>query len=184
MAAHGYDATVMGEGRQLLDQAQAAYEARKVAYGNQFRATDHLLTALEAALSSYRKHRALAKIAFKDNRDAQQALGVDRPMGARFAEKVADMKVFYENLLAATEWTDAMAGLGQAAEGLSAAQSAVVAIETANAEQEALKSLAQQATIDRNLAMKKLETWLRDFHKVARVAMADDRQMLEAIGLA
>jgi transcriptional antiterminator len=42
---------------------------------------------------------------------------------------------------------------------------------------------AQSATQKRDEALKALERWIADFKKVARVALQDDPQLLEALGI-
>ncbi|KAB8145930.1 hypothetical protein F8S13_02300 [Chloroflexia bacterium SDU3-3] len=45
------------------------------------------------------------------------------------------------------------------------------------------RSDAERATEDRDAALDALEDWLEDFVSVAKVALRDDRQLLEALGI-
>ena len=59
----------------------------------------------------------------------------------------------------------------------------MVAVATLNASQEKEKSEAQKATKARDKALDNLDEWYVEFRELARIALEDDAQQLEALGL-
>jgi hypothetical protein len=49
--------------------------------------------------------------------------------------------------------------------------------------QERAKASAQTATVKRDEKLKKLKRWMSDFNRIAKVALKNDRQALEALGI-
>jgi len=68
-------------------------------------------------------------------------------------------------------------------EALQAAQSQVGQTFALNNVQEQEKGEAQEATQQRNAAIEALDEWLSDFKVVARIALEDTPQLLEALNL-
>ncbi|RKX81696.1 MAG: hypothetical protein DRP58_11530, partial [Spirochaetes bacterium] len=66
---------------------------------------------------------------------------------------------------------------------LADAQTAVSHLADLDADQEQEKSEAQNATRERNAALDTLDEWYSAFRTIARVALQDDSQRLEALGL-
>lgn len=67
-------------------------------------------------------------------------------------------------------------------EELLAAKVGIVAIENARAAYVLAKGEAQNATQVKNAAFKKLDAWMREFYAVAKVALYDTPQLMEALG--
>ncbi|MEL7329962.1 MAG: hypothetical protein AAGJ69_08990, partial [Cyanobacteria bacterium J06559_1] len=66
---------------------------------------------------------------------------------------------------------------------LRASQKTLQVVEAAAQTQEQAKGAAQRATQTRNAAMKALRDWLSDFIAIAKIALAQDRQLLESLGI-
>ena len=49
--------------------------------------------------------------------------------------------------------------------------------------QERAKAATQKATEQRNIKLKKLDRWMSDFRRIAKPALASNRQALEALGI-
>jgi hypothetical protein len=64
---------------------------------------------------------------------------------------------------------------------LSAAQAQVEGVASLNNAQEQEKGEAQAATQERDAAIEALDDWLADFRVVARIALEDDPQLMEAL---
>ncbi len=59
----------------------------------------------------------------------------------------------------------------------------VLAVEAANSVQDHRRGKAQDATQDRNLVLAELNSWLVEFRTVARIALQEDPQYLEKLGI-
>ncbi|MEL6903694.1 MAG: hypothetical protein AAFP07_22395, partial [Cyanobacteria bacterium J06606_4] len=66
---------------------------------------------------------------------------------------------------------------------LKAGLAELVAIEKANLTQEKEKGDVQAATQKRDAALDELKDWLSDFLAIAKIALEDDPQKLESLGV-
>ena len=177
----GYDAATLGEGQALFDAARALYDAQIKEYGEQHAATQAFQEAVEAADKSYATHRSLAKIAFKDDAQWQTDLHLNERKPESFNLWYAQARHFYTALLADTEAQGKLARFNITNEKLVAAQAQMEQSFSLNNEQEQEKGEAQEATQTRNAAIEALSEWLGNFKTVARIALEDTPQLLEAL---
>jgi hypothetical protein len=173
MAAHGYTATRMREGRALRDRALALHQQQRTAYAAQLTATDARTTMQRQAQATYKRHVALARVALRDNRSAARALDLDAPRKRTRAGWLIQAQHFYTNLRANPSLVGSMAEYGVTHEQLGYVQREIALIEAALVAQQTTKEAAQAATRTRNVALSALNRWMRDFLAVSRVALAD-----------
>ena len=173
MAAHGYPATRMLQGRALRDQALALHQQQRVSYSAQLAATDTRMAAQSQAQATYSHHVAVARVALRDNRSAARALDLAAPRKRTRAGWLIQAQHFYTNLLADPALLASMAAYGAAREQLTSAQQDVTTVEAGLVAQQTTKGAAQEATRARDTALESLTRWMRDFLAIARVALAD-----------
>ena len=181
MAAYGYDAARLQEGRTLLEAARNAQAACAAEYGDQYAATDELSEALEEAQQTYMRHLQVARIAFSDDREVRRALELDGRRKQTLGGWLKQARLFYKNALVDAEAQAALEQFGVTREDLLNTQAKVEAVETANAAQEREKGEAQKATEKRDLAVDALDAWMSDFRAIARIAFEEDPQQLEKL---
>lgn len=183
LAIYGYDAAKLGAGAPLLATTEDLQAVQKREYSEQYAATTALGTAWQAADKTYSTHRKLAKLALSDDPDGQKALMLHEHKAKTLDPWLGQAGVFYKNLLESAEMLAAMAVYNITDLMLIAARDAVVHIATLNGDQEREKSEAQKATKTRDAALDALDVWYSEFRTLARIALEDDPQMLEALGL-
>lgn len=179
--AFGYDAATLGAGQALLDTARDLYDAQIKEYGEQHAATQAFQEAVGTADKSYAAHRSLAKIVFKDDAQRQTDLHLNARKPQAFNLWYAQARHFYTALLTDTEAQSKLARFNITNEKLVAAQAQVEQSFSLNNLQEQEKGEAQEATQTRNTAIEALSEWLGDFKTVARIALEDTPQLLEAL---
>jgi hypothetical protein len=81
------------------------------------------------------------------------------------------------------ECLDELAGYGYTVEKLSKEFEAVKEVEQLHSKQLSEKGHAQQATLERDQAFDELAQWYSHFRAVARIALYDKPQLLEALGI-
>ncbi len=182
LGVYGYDDEVLQQGQDLLDTARALTDAQRKEYGDQFAATAARKEALEQADATYTAHRKLAAIVFKDNADLRTALALDERKKQSFSGWFDQATRFYNNLLANPDAVAAMARFRMTQEKLAEGQALVQQAQTLDRVRDREMGEAQRATQARDAAIDELSEWMAEFKIVAKIALAGDPQMLEALG--
>lgn len=181
--AFGYDAIALQEGQVLFDAASSLHDAQIKEYGEQHAATQAFKDACDQADKAYAAHRRLAKIAFKSDAQRQTDLHLNDRKPQVYNPWYEQARHFYTALLADTEAQTQIARYKVTLEALQAAQAQVAQTMTLKNAQEKEKGEAQEATQQRNAAIEAPDEWLADFKVVARIALEDSPQLLEALNL-
>lgn len=183
LEAFGYDAAAIQEGLALLNTARNLYDVQIREYGEQHAATQAFENACSQADKAYAAHRRLAKIAFKADAQRQTDLHLTNRKPKAYAPWYEQARHFYTAVLADTEAQTQLTQFRVTLEALQAAQAQVEQTMTLKTTQEKEKGEAQDATQQRDAAIAAIEAWLADFKVVARIALADQPQLLEALNL-
>jgi hypothetical protein len=184
MATVGYDEAAFEKGRTLLDAFEQAVQHRQTEYGEQLSATDAVNDAWDAFHGeTYMPHVRIARVVFEDE-GTRSRLGItgDRPQG--FAEYVQEARRFYDTIANDDTLQSKMAERGVDAEAVSKAQESLDQLVSLNQTQEREKAEAQQATRARDDARRAFVDWLSDYQSFARVALSDQPDHLEQLGVA
>ncbi len=181
LSAFGYDEARLQEGAALLAEAESLHARQVKEYGEQYQATAALNQARQAAEGRYNTHRRLARIALKGEPERQKAIKLQESRKRSLSGWLQQASVFYANTLGDAEVLAGLARFNVTQADLEAAQAAVQQVADLDAAQEREKSEAQRATKERDAALDALGDWLADMKEVARIALADDAQMLEAL---
>ncbi len=181
LAALGYDALTLQAGQALLDTALALYDTQITEYGEQHAATQTFTEATAQADKNYATHRSLAKIAFKNDPQRQTDLHLNDAKPRAFHFWYAQARHFYTALVADAEAQTQLARFNLTLIKLQETQAQVEQTFSLNNIQEQEKGEAQAATEERNIAIKELDEWLSDFRTIARIALTDTPQLLEAL---
>jgi hypothetical protein len=182
LAQFGFDVGRLQEGAALLATAESLQAAQRRRYSEQYVASAALRNAWAAADKTYSAHRTLARLAFHSEPDRRVALLLHTPKKRILDPWLGQAGVFYQNLLGDSEMLAAMARYNITADLLAEAQTAVTQVALLNAAQKKEKANAQQGTRQRDAALDALNAWYVEFRTVARLALADDPQLLEALG--
>lgn len=176
----GYPIQNLEKGQALLEQFLLLQRAKRQNYGAKLNATETVVTELQQVKDTYDEHLTLARLAFKQNRGLQKALGLNDAYPPRRSALVEQVANFYEQLLPHHE---AVQRYGLTRAEIEQAQATVVALIQSEQQQTQRKGEAQAATQLRNQALKNLQQWVRGYRAIVRVALADDPQLLEVLGL-
>ena len=179
----GYTATRIRTGRALYEAVTAAHLSQQAAHGNQVSATADLKTAWKAAKASYMPQLKIARIAFKDRGGIATELALTGPRKQSIDSWLAQSSQFYINALASEEILTGLKQYGITAQKLKASQAKVRALTAASALQKKRKGEAKSATEKRDRHLAELRDWLSDFRAVAKIALAEDPQQLESLGI-
>ena len=181
VAPYGYNEAAFQEGTARTDAFAAALQERQDTYGRQQGATDALGDAWDAFHEkTYMPHVTIARLVFVDG--TRGRLGIDGRRPRSFDAYLQEAQRFYATLSGDGDLQAQIAARGITAEKVTTAQSDLGELEALD--QERLKAEAQEATRQRVDARRAAADWVADFQKIARIALADQPDLVEQLGLA
>ena len=181
LALFGYDAARLAAGRALYDETAELVRQQSLEYGEQYATTADFHAKWDKAKEVYGRSLQVARIAFKGDTKAQEALKLAGDRKRSFSGWFKQADAFYQNLLAVPNFVAAMSAFGYDEAKLQAEAALVTAANTANNQQQLEIGDAQDATRARDAKLDELEDWVSDFHTIAQVALADRPQLLEKL---
>ncbi|TLX77081.1 hypothetical protein E9993_05200 [Labilibacter sediminis] len=173
----------MAEGKDLLDAAILLVNNHKKEDGEQKAATKALNDAINDANKKYIPHLKVARIAFRNdsNRNVQLELAGSRKESQ--SGWLRQTNVFYANLLTDEDALATMLKYGQTTEKLQAGLRLVNKAEELLAVRKKEMGEAQESTKVRDKAIDDLQEWYSDYIEIARLAVSDQPQYLEMLGI-
>lgn len=176
----GYDAKKMKEGKVLRETTMMLQTVQKKEYGLQYKATDALRVAREETEELFTRHISIARIVFKNDREAWNSLQLAGLRKRNFTAWLEKARIFYAN---APALVSQLEPYGVTLAELESGKAMIDAVAAAYAHQKQEKGKAQQATRERDEALAALRAWMSDFMAIARIALKDDVQQLESLGM-
>ena len=179
----GYDEVKLNQGLSICTEAESLVLMQTKEYGEQYQAQDDFRESRSLADRTYIKSLKIARIAFNDNTEALRSLNLPGSRKRTFSGWLTQAKTFYVNMLANDEYIASMQKFGYTAEKLQAEQALVMTAETNNFSYDKEKGEAQQSTVNRDEKVDELIDWFRDFIEIARIALEENPQWLEKLGI-
>jgi hypothetical protein len=183
LSTFGYGAEKISEGLQLLTTAETLHQQQKQEYGEQFAATDTLDIALNTADKNYMRYVKLSRVILKNDRGAWQALQLAGRRQRTYSGWIKQAKVYYTNAMDDGAIKSKLATLNIGVPQLKSGLKEVEKVEKLLSTQMREKGEAQNATVQRDEALEALMEYISDFNSVAKIALENDPQYLEALGI-
>jgi hypothetical protein len=183
MAVYGYTPEKVQKGKNLLERAKRLTVAQKGGYGGQYAATDELGKAWTGAYATSMVTVKVARVAFKGQPDMLKRLNITGERNRSLSGWINDARIMYGNIIDSPEAMDVLAQFGYTPEKIAAELAAVEQVAALHVKRLAEKSEAQQSTVERDKAIDDLCNWYSDFRSIARIALFDNPQLLEALGI-
>ncbi|MEQ9288490.1 MAG: hypothetical protein RIG77_16340 [Cyclobacteriaceae bacterium] len=183
LALFGYDEARLNEGLALYEDALTKHNKQKQEYGEQYEASDALNAAMSNANSVYMRYVKIARIALRGQRGAWQSLDLDGRRKQTYSGWIKQASVFYANAQANEPIRVALAKFGITEQALAEGLAGIKDVETKLAAQLKEKGEAQDATRIRDEAFEALQDWMSDFVAISRIALEDQSQLLEVLGI-
>lgn len=180
LATFSFDRPKLMQGQNRLEKVLALESTKDDTYGAQKAATDTVTAEREAVRKQFGEHRQLAQLAFKGDRDTETQLKLNVRIKKDFSGWLTQATAFYDKI---SEHQEGIARYGVTAEVLQQTQTRLQALVALYHQQTQRKAEAQNNTEQRNQAIKELDAWMREFYQVAKIALKDEPQLLEAIGI-
>ncbi|MDR1895326.1 MAG: hypothetical protein LBR10_00870 [Prevotellaceae bacterium] len=183
MSAYGYTPERLAEGENLLDAVKSKRASQVAEYGNQYAATGELEKLFTASYGEYMVTVKVSRVALKSQPELLAKFKATGLRNRSLSGWLDDAGIFYTNLLETPEAVAALAAFGITEERLRKEQASVKEVENLHSRQLSEKGEAQQATKDRDKLFDQVCNWYSDFRAIARIALYDKPQLLEALGI-
>lgn len=183
MAEYGYDTPAMAIGKALYDEARQAYDANKKETDESSAAYQAFDAKRKELAGLYASHRKKAKVVFRNDSLTSKQLELDGTLPQAYIKWLETVKKFYALTLADTDLQTKLSRLKLTSGDLTAASALVPGVEAARAAYLKEKGESQDATTLKDAAFAKLDDWMSECYAVARIALEDNPQLLEALGV-
>jgi hypothetical protein len=151
--------------------------------GVQKKATAAAMAARKAAIGEYQSYSTLAKGELKKDKESLAKLGLDKPMPRSEARFIEAGKTLFNNASSDDGIKSVMAKYGYDDARLTVCKGKVLAYESANTAQIAAEGDSQNSTDEQTKVMKQLDEWVAQYTKAAKIALKDNKQLLEKLGI-
>ncbi|MFJ1426273.1 hypothetical protein ACILD6_02250 [Capnocytophaga canimorsus] len=182
LAEYGYDDAKIAEGKALYDEARKTFDANIKETREETSASLAFQEKYQNVQKKYITHRKKARIVFEDNEEALRQLKLKGSAARAIAAAMEEMRAFYLLLDTTPNLLTSLKQLKINEEDVKNQLQELPEVEKAYATYLQEKGESQQATRDKNKAFETLDKWVSKFHKVAKIALEDRPQLLEALG--
>lgn len=181
LAQVGYDRKALQTGKRLYEEVRMLQSVQQDRYAEQYQSVDTFHKQLAEVRDRYRHHLKIARLAFADRRGVRGQLQIIGKRKTDTSGMLEQINVFYTKVMM---FANDMVLYSTSLDELT--QTQVMAESLYIARQRRIQSAgeAQDATQKRNEKRKELRVWMARFRKAARLALHDDPQLLEALGVA
>jgi ribosome-associated translation inhibitor RaiA len=182
MAEFGYDATVVAQGKSLLAETRSVYDLNKTEDDETSDAYTTFSSIKEYLEDTYTLHRKKAKVIFRTNPKILEKLEITGGKPRVYLPWLESLKRFYTVANNNENIKVKMQRLRITDDELMEATTKISELEAARANYLREKGESQSATKAKDDAFAKMDEWMRDFYAVAKIALEDKPQLLEALG--
>lgn len=183
MAEFGYDTALIEEGKNLFTQTRQVYDMNVKEDDETSQAYSNFTEKRNSLADTYSLHRKKAKVIFRKEAEIMKRLSLDGTIPAAYVSWLETVKKFYTEVLADTALQTKLSRLKITVEELNAANTLVGELESARAVYMKEKGESQDATKQKDSIFAQLDDWMSEFYAVARIALEDNIQLLEALGI-
>ena len=183
LSGYGYTPERIAEGKALLDAATSLMASQVEEYSDQYTASGEASKLWTEAYAKYMVTVKVARVAFKGQTDQLARFNATGKRSRSLSGWLRDARILYANLLDTPAALNTMAQFGYSEERLRLEQQEVNTVEALHSKQLGEKGEAQQTTLHRDKALDNICNWYSDFRAIARVALYEKPQLLEALGI-
>ena len=183
MAEFGYDAALIEDGKQLFTQTRQAYDLNVKEDDETSQTYSNYTEKRKSLEDTYSLHRKKAKVIFRKDLEIMKRLVLDGSVPKSYVRWLEVAKKFYTEVLADTELQTKLSRLKVTVEDLNTANTLISELDTARAEYLREKGESQDSTKQKDATFSNLDDWMSEFYAVARIALEDNIQLLEALGV-
>ncbi|MEQ9439200.1 MAG: hypothetical protein RIG62_09130 [Cyclobacteriaceae bacterium] len=180
-AAYGFPLKRIKEGQTRLKVAREMQAMTEEQRDTQYDTNQQWKADLQQAKRSYKEYVTLVRMVYQNNPTVMRKLRIDNRTPQRIQDWMDQARFFYTKVPAFNTPLEQRFGLKP--EVWSQALMEIHALISVKHDRLQHKANAQRATEQRDQELKKLSEWVRELKYVARVALKEDPQLQEALGM-
>ena len=183
LAELGFTEARLNEGLALYQEVDVLYQKQRREYTDQYLASEALQQAWDEAQIDFRKYATAAKLALMDQSTLKNSLGLHSGRKFTLPEWITLTRTFYGTALQNPTILERLAGYAVTVEKLQAGLQLVEKVEELKGKRDIEKAEAQQITRERDEAFTRLDRYMYQFTRVARLVLEDKPKHLEKVGI-
>lgn len=183
LAEYTYDLPAINKGRALLQETIVALNFNQQEDNETIQARADFDEKVDLMTHKYAAHRRKAKVAFRKNEVILKQLGLTGAYSRAYIKWISAMKTFYNGVLSNPAHLTALLVFKITGDDITSCITEINALETTRALYLKEVGESQEATKEKDKALAELEEWMSDFYMVAKIAMEEQPQLLESLGL-
>ncbi len=180
---YGYTPERLQQGQAMLIEVEGLVNEQKLEYNEQYEASNIFYAKWKLARKFFMRTLKFTRIAFEGNTKILNDMHANKSRSKRYDVWRDDARALYDTLLGDESLINVMLEFGYSIEKLTAEYEDVKKLDTYYNEFMAEMGEAQNSTIIRNEKLQELRVWRGRLVKVARLALADQPQLLEILGI-
>lgn len=182
MREYGYDSNEVNKGKALYQKVLGFYAA-SIKSSQEEKSSHKIFTEKMKQLTEvYTDDRKKLRVLFKDEDITLANLRMKGRVPRNNANFLDDVRVFYTTIQQSDVLRQQVIRMKIDETHLNEQLALLAGIEDAYADYTREKGESQQATKDRNIALRELEKWTRLFYNFAKIALKDKPLLLESLG--
>ena len=182
MAEFGYDETLLTEGKTLLTKTREAFDFNKKENDETTESYSNFTSLKENLAKTYSLHRKKAKVIFRKEPTILSRLALTGSLPSAYIKWLETVKKFYAVASEDTAIQTKLVRLKITPEEINGTIALISNLEEARATSLREKGESQDATKAQDNAFAEIDDWMSEFYAVAKIALEDNPQLLEAIG--
>lgn len=182
ISAFGYNEETMEEGLALWQLARDAFDKQYIEKDETVEAYQLFKQKKEEVNLQYSNHRKMAKSHFKTDEVIQEQLAIDTRLPTKYVDWVEKVVKFYQTAINNSAIQNGLATMGISIDILQLMLSDVESLSVLKADYVREKSESQEATASKVQALEDIDEWMSKFYVIAKVALKEHPQLLEALG--
>lgn len=183
LAEYGYDSAAMATGKALYDATRQAYDSNTKETDESTAAYAVFESKKQELVNIYSSHRKKAKVVFRKDTVTADRLAITGSLPQAYVKWLETVKKFYTISIESAKIQTALSRMKITLDDLNTANAIIPEVEATRSSYLKEKGESQDATKAKDSAFSELDDWMSEFYAVAKIALEDNPQLLEALGL-
>lgn len=180
----GVDEEYLTKGKTIYQEVAELSVNQSKEYQEQSLAYDEYFESKEACAKTYKRVVSIVKLLARDDENLQNRLSLaSRNEYQRVTDWISGGSQFYDSIMAEADLMSKLELTKITSETLTAGKEAIQNLKVLRNKAISEKGQAQEATLIRNEKMEELEDYCYELKGLAKIALEDNPQYLESLGI-